>query len=202
MLDITGAVAWRQPGVHYHSNEAYLDLVETVSVQLAPDGARAAPDWLAGRRSSWPCTAAGEAGSCRWRVPPSLASARGPSSRATLHPASPAILGGPGHAPPTHISAGPGLPPPPAPPHPPVTPCAGQVLSAEVLGAINMECRLSGMPECRLGLNDALSLQQGGVRACRRRRPACRRACRCTRPPSAGPQHWAAGGRACCRARA
>ncbi len=38
------------------------------------------------------------------------------------------------------------------------------MLSAEVLGSVTMESRLSGMPECRLGLNDCLSLQSTEVR--------------------------------------
>jgi hypothetical protein len=36
--DITGAVAWRAPGLHYRKNEAYLDIVETVNALLGPSG--------------------------------------------------------------------------------------------------------------------------------------------------------------------
>lgn len=38
----------------------------------------------------------------------------------------------------------------------------GQLVRAEVLGAVNVKCELSGMPECKFGLNDRLMLQREG----------------------------------------
>ena len=64
---VTNAVSWRSEGVHYRKNEAFLDVVESVNMMIAPNG---------------------------------------------------------------------------------------KVLSSEILGAIQMRCYLSGMPELRLGLND------------------------------------------------
>ncbi len=39
---------------------------------------------------------------------------------------------------------------------------AGQVVHSEVTGALKMRCYLSGMPECKLGLNDKVMLEAQG----------------------------------------
>lgn len=39
----------------------------------------------------------------------------------------------------------------------------GNVLKAECIGAINVKCELSGMPECKFGMNDKLLLQRDTV---------------------------------------
>lgn len=38
----------------------------------------------------------------------------------------------------------------------------GQVLQSEIVGAIKMKVKLSGMPELRLGLNDKVLFQNTG----------------------------------------
>lgn len=38
----------------------------------------------------------------------------------------------------------------------------GQLIRAEVIGTVNIKCELSGMPECKFGLNDRLMLQREG----------------------------------------
>ena len=38
----------------------------------------------------------------------------------------------------------------------------GQIVSSEVTGALKMRCYLSGMPECKLGLNDKLMMEAQG----------------------------------------
>lgn len=43
-----------------------------------------------------------------------------------------------------------------------VTSISGQVLRAEVLGKILMKTQLTGMPECKLGLNDKLIMEKEG----------------------------------------
>lgn len=40
----------------------------------------------------------------------------------------------------------------------------GQVLSVNVAGKVLMKCFLSGMPECKFGINDKVSLQQSSSR--------------------------------------
>lgn len=47
-----------------------------------------------------------------------------------------------------------------APPPPDAAPCAGNVLRADVDGQILMRAYLSGMPECKFGLNDKLVLEK------------------------------------------
>lgn len=39
----------------------------------------------------------------------------------------------------------------------------GNVLKAECIGAINVKCELSGMPECKFGMNDKLLLQRDTI---------------------------------------
>jgi AP-2 complex subunit mu-1 len=39
--------------------------------------------------------------------------------------------------------------------------CVGQVLSAYVSGRIVMKSYLSGMPECKFGMNDKLMVEKG-----------------------------------------
>lgn len=40
-----------------------------------------------------------------------------------------------------------------------ICPSSGQVLSAHVAGRVLMKSFLSGMPECKLGINDKLSIR-------------------------------------------
>ena len=37
--------------------------------------------------------------------------------------------------------------------------CTGQILSAHVVGKVVMKCYLSGMPDCKFGFNDKISLE-------------------------------------------
>lgn len=39
----------------------------------------------------------------------------------------------------------------------------GTVLKADVFGSINVKCELSGMPECKFGMNDRLFLQRTDI---------------------------------------
>lgn len=39
--------------------------------------------------------------------------------------------------------------------------CAGQPLSSHVSGTIRMKCYLSGMPDCKLGINDKIGTKEG-----------------------------------------
>ena len=39
---------------------------------------------------------------------------------------------------------------------------SGQVLQSEIVGAVKMRVRLSGMPELRLGLNDKILFENTG----------------------------------------
>ena len=48
------------------------------------------------------------------------------------------------------------LPPPPSPLLPPPSSPSGQVLSSHVSGRVVMKSYLSGMPECKFGMNDKL----------------------------------------------
>ncbi|GMR55958.1 hypothetical protein PMAYCL1PPCAC_26153, partial [Pristionchus mayeri] len=45
-----------------------------------------------------------------------------------------------------------------------MTNSSGSVVRSEVLGSIRARSQLSGMPECRLGLNDMAIFQQEGKR--------------------------------------
>lgn len=40
--------------------------------------------------------------------------------------------------------------------------CAGQVLSAHVSGRVVMKSYLSGMPECKFGMNDKIVIDKQG----------------------------------------
>lgn len=40
--------------------------------------------------------------------------------------------------------------------------CAGQVLSAHVSGRVVMKSYLSGMPECKFGMNDKIVIEKQG----------------------------------------
>lgn len=42
----------------------------------------------------------------------------------------------------------------------------GQVLQSEIIGAVKMRVRLSGMPELRLGLNDKVLFENTGSMWC------------------------------------
>lgn len=48
--------------------------------------------------------------------------------------------------------------------NPPQSPssCAGQVLSAHVSGRVVMKSYLSGMPECKFGMNDKIVIDKQG----------------------------------------
>lgn len=37
-LTVTGAVAWRRPGIKYKKNELYMDTIEQVNVQMSSNG--------------------------------------------------------------------------------------------------------------------------------------------------------------------
>ena len=51
------------------------------------------------------------------------------------------------------VCLAPALPPPPA----------GTVVRSEVAGALKMRAYLSGMPECKLGLNDKVGRSSAGA---------------------------------------
>ena len=45
---------------------------------------------------------------------------------------------------------------------PPKVSASGQVLQSEIIGAVKMNVKLTGMPELRLGLNDKILFQNTG----------------------------------------
>ena len=59
----------------------------------------------------------------------------------------------------TYTLAGPGLPPQTSSDPVPCPPITGQVLSAHVAGKVVMKSYLSGMPECKFGINDKILME-------------------------------------------